>query len=224
MANGKSNDTWVDASTIKPYRYMSDEGRMPCVNNTVKPFIQMYEGSEETNTNEGIQWLNNIVLYGSYEDNPTFSENYEYNYIQCPCGNKFGLNNRFMTLGKAYGCEYNTFGDVCTYNTFGNGCSFNTFGYDCNYNTFGHDCDYNTFGDVCTYNTFGNNCTNNTFGNFCPNNIVDNGVRQASPQPATGKEMRGVHIHYGVTGQFTVTRGANYVQDVRTANDVTITV
>ena len=252
MANGTTNDTWVDASIIKPYRYMSDEGRMPCVNNTVKPFIQMYEGSEETNAKEGLQWLNNIVLYGSYEDNPTFSDDYEYNYIQCPFGNKFGVNNRFMTLGKAYGCENNTFGNDCRSNTFRDGCSLNTFGNDCNdntfgndynYNTFGNDCSSNTFGYGCSYNTFGNNCSSNTFGNDCDYNtfgygcsyntfgdnsrlnIVDNGVREAKPQPTTGRlPMQGVHIHYGVTGQFTVVRGANYTQDVRTANDVTITV
>lgn len=55
--------------------------------------------------------------------------------------------------------------------------------------------------------------------------MADNGVKSAKPQPTTGTGiMQGVHIHYGVTGQFTVTRGVNYTQDVRTANDVTITV
>ena len=252
MANGTTNDTWVDASTIKPYKYMSDEGTMPCVNNTLKPFIQMYEGSEESNTKEGIQWLNNIVLYGSYQDAPTFSNNYEYNYIRCPYENKFGVNNHSMTLGKGYASYSNTFGNNCNSNTFGNDCYFNTFGNNCGTNTFGNNCNSNTFGNNCGNNTFGNNCYSNTFGNNCYSNtfgdncggntfgyecyrnsfgdncggnIVYNGVNNAKPQPTTGTEtMQGIHIHYGVKGQFTVTRGANYTQDVRTANDVTITV
>lgn len=234
MANGTSNDTWADASTIKPYRYMSDVGDMPCVNNTIKPFIQMYTGNEETNAEEGIQWLNNIVLYGGYEDNPAVSDGYEYNYIQCPCGNNFGINNRLMTLGKASGSKHNTFGSNCSGNTFGYNCYGNTFGYNCSDNTLGSDCHSNTFGDncynntlgsECYNNTFGSECYNNTFGDLCIINIVDSGVYRAAPQPTEPTAlMQGVHIHYGVTGQFTVTRGANYTQDVRTADDVVIEV
>lgn len=234
MANGMTNDIWVDASSIKPYKYMSDESNMPCVNNTIKLLIEMYDTSEETNAKDGIQWLNNIVMYGSYEDNPIASDNYEYNYIQCPCGNKLGINNRSMTLGKGYGCKFNTFGDECSDNTLGDGCSNNTFDDHCDNNTLGEGCSNNTFGGYgggnkigyfCSYNTFGEGCSFNTFGDNCVRNVLDNGVVYAEPQPATGTQpMQGVHIHYGVRGQFTVTRGANYTQDVRTANDVTITV
>jgi hypothetical protein len=132
----------------------------------------------------------------------------------------FGYHNTFGGY-----CTHNTFGMNCDHNTFGDCCCEMTLGDGCANNTFGSGCNENTLTGYCTSNTFGNGCQDITFGDMCDNNIVDNGVRGAQPQPATGSQtMQGVHIHYGVTGQFTVVRGANYTQDVRTANDVTITV
>lgn len=77
------------------------------------------------------------------------------------------------------------------------------------------------------HNTFGNNCSFNTFGNNCFSNIVDNEVRYVDITPDNAQF---VHVHSGVKGTvishktITVTANANYTQDVRTANDVTITV
>lgn len=166
------------------------------------------------NTNEVVQLLNDIVFKGECENN-TFGNGCYYNTFGVLCGNN--------TFGDD--CYNNTFDINCSRNTFGNSCRGNTFGYNCNGNTLGNGCDSNTFGFNCYNNTFGNSCWGNTFGDNYSRNIVDNGVEYAQPQSTTGtRTVQGIHIHYGVTGQFTVVRGADYTQDVRTTNDVTIEV
>ena len=84
------------------------------------------------------------------------------------------------------------------------------------------------FGKSCANNTFGAGCNGITLGNGCNNNTVDSGVRYIELTP---NDADNVHIHSGIWGAgitnkktITVTPGANYTQDVRTANDVTITV
>ena len=166
----------------------------------------------------------NNNTFGDYCKKNTFGDGCSYNTFGDFCNNNnFEGYDSHNTFGDY--CNNNTFGVNCYHNTFGNNCNYFTFGYSCDSNTFGNNCDRNTFGNNCTTNTFGSGCQRNTFGNGCENCHVDTGVRNAQPQPTTGGQlMQGVHIHYGVTGQFTVVRGANYTQDVRTANDVTITV
>lgn len=181
--------------------------------------------------------------FGVYDDNPTnlatalndnvFISTYSYEdglFFGC-YSNTFGDSCYSNTFGGScsnntfgYKCHSNTFGDICIANTFGNECYSNTIGNFDSFNSFGDYCFANTFGNDCTYNTFGKFCASNTFGDLCHYNILDNGIMLAQPQPTTGDIMQGVHIHSGVSGQFTVTRGVRYTQDVRTANDVTITV
>ena len=185
-----------------------------CKNNT-------FEGECYGNT----LWGNcRINTFGDGCTNNTFGNNPYNNIFGNECkNNTFGNDCSNNTFGK--GCSNNRIGDACAKNTFGSECRANTFGSGCRANTFGSECSSNTFGSRCRSNTFGDGCTNNTFGDDCFANIVDNGVKRIAPQPTTGDlSMQGIHIHYGVTGQFTVTRGANYTQDVRTANDATITV
>lgn len=127
--------------------------------------------------------------------------------------NTFGNNCSSNMFGN--NCYSNTFGNDCYSNIFGNSCSSNTLGNNCYSNMFGNGCWSNTFGNNCYSNTFGNECAGNTFGNDCRANIVDSNVSSTVPLSTTSGYMCGVHIHYGVTGQFTVVRGANYTQDVR---------
>lgn len=171
---------------------------------------------------------------GFYSDDPSnlcvvlpnnvFVSDYNYDggmFYGCS-NNIFGDSCNNNTFGD--NCASNIFGDSCSYNIFGNDCNYNifrgtcrnnTFGDNCASNTFGNDCQNNTFGDNCYNSTFGDNCSYNTFGDNCNNNTIDSGVSRAQPQATGTGYMQGIHIHYGVTGTFTVTRGASYQQDIR---------
>lgn len=149
--------------------------------------------------------------------------------------NTFGAGCSGITLGN--NCYNNTFGAGCGSITLGSQCNENTIGSDSSTNTFGANCNRNflragcnsiILGGQCTNNTFGAACSGITFGNGCDNNIVDSGVRNVEVTPNAADN---VHIHSGVWGgsatnkkTIAVTPNANYVQDVRTANDVTIEV
>lgn len=91
MAQGTTNGTWIDGSIFKPYKYMSDTGGKPCcLNNKIQPYYLSTDPLRETNDTEGVQWLNNIVMYGIYEDSPYLEDSYNYNYVNMPAYNTFG--------------------------------------------------------------------------------------------------------------------------------------
>lgn len=211
MANGYTNDTWADASTIKPYGFMNDYGYPSCIKNKIEPYILQYNFDEDTNDKEGVRWLNNIVLYGQYEDDPANEDGYSYNYLECPSGNTFGLN-----------CYNSTLGKMCVSNKFADFCHSNRLGGFCHFNTFGNFCQCNVLGDNFRSNVIGDSCRDNTFMRGFIWGIVDSNVTRVTVQPT---EVQYAHIHSGVVAKtITLTSQAKYTQDVRTANDVTITV
>lgn len=236
------NNAVEDLSIVGNTELYNDEGQIVgCYGNKMGVVASFNVGIYVDNPTNLANVLNDNVLISTYSyEGGVFYGCYSNTFgIGC-YSNTFGGNCHSNTFG--IGCHSNTFDDDCVNNTFGDSCSDNTFGDGCSSNTFGIGCTSNTLGSLCSNNTFLNGCGSNTFGDscgsntlnacarvtfgyFCTHNTVDAGVSFVSPQPTTGTQaMRGVHIHYGVTGQFTVTRGANYTQDVRTSNDVTITV
>ena len=167
-----SKDSWSelkDGSLESPYEHMSDENSSTFHDNVIGKYIKNYDNVDEDYTKCGIQYLNDNVFFGYWQevgsDDP---ENTPYYYAYCSYGCRFGINCYGNTFGTD--CNSNTFGNYCYSNTFRNNCSYNTFGNDCNSNTFGNYCFYNTFGNDCYHNTFGFNCSSNTFGNDCYNN------------------------------------------------------
>lgn len=237
------NNTVKDLSIVGNTELYNDEGQIAGCYGNKMGIVSSYSSSVlvDNPTNVVVVLNDNVLIstysygdglfFGCYSN--TFGDDCYSNTLGSGnFRNTFGSGNFRNTFGDD--CYSNTFGDDCysnTFmvfsfqNTFGNGCGQNTLGSGNYQNTFGTNCVGNTFGTDCVGNTFGDGSSSNTFGDNCYRNIVDNGVERAAPQPTTGTQaMKGVHIHYGVKGQFTVTRGANYTQDVRTANDVTITV
>ena len=210
------NNTVKDLSVVGNTELYNDEGQISgCFGNKIGAVSSYTSGNFVDNPNKFSTTLNNNVFISTY----SYDEGFFYGCDSNTFGN-YCVRNTFGN-----GCSGNTFGDDCYSNTFGNKIEDNTFGNNCFSNTFGNYCTTNTFGNYCDSNTLGDYCNTNTFGNYCASNIIDNGVNDAQPQPTTGAgTMQGVHIHYGVRGQFTVVRDATYTQDVRTANDVTITV
>ena len=209
------NNAVKDLSIVGNTELYNDEGQIPgCYGNKIGIASSYNIGIYVDNTTSLATALNSNVLISTYS--------YEDGFFYGCYSNTFGNNCTGNTFGNS--CTGNTFGDSCFNNIFGDFTATSTFGSSFSFNTFGNSCSDNIFGESCSSNTVGDSCTGNTFGHYFSLNIVDAGVFGAKPQPTTGDAMSGVHIHYGVTGQFTVTRGANYTQDVRTANDVTITV
>lgn len=218
------NNAVKDLSIVGNTGLYNDEGQISgCYGN--KMGVESFGVYVDNPTNLATM-LNNNVFISTYSHDNGF-------FYGCH-SNTFGDNCHSNTFGGD--CHSNTFGNGCRRNTFGTGCSSNTFGNRCNYNVFGDYCSENFFGNMsgantlgtdCSHNTFGNDCGNNTFGNNCFSNIVDNAVRYVDLTP---DNARYVHIHSGVKGNYgsqktiTVTPNANFTQDVRTANDVTITV
>lgn len=200
------NDAVKDLSIVGNTELYNDEGRVTgCFGNKMG-ILSAYEFgfSIDTPTNLATA-LNDNVFISTYS--------YEDGFFYGCIANTIGDNSRT-----------NTFGGNSISNTIGNYCVANTFGDDSRYNTFGGYCGNNTIGDSCRYNTFGKFCRLNIFGDDCHKNIVDDGVQRAQPQTTGTGTMQGIHIHFGVSGQFTVARGVSYTQDVRRASDVTITV
>ena len=218
------NEAVKDLSIVANTELYNDEGQISgCFGNKMGIVSAYFFGVYDDNPTNLATVLNNNVFISAYSYEDGFFFGCTSNTFGGNCySNTFGNSCSDNTFGNS--CFNNTFGDFCYLNTFGNSCYVNTFGNNCYSNTFGNGSNTSTFGDNCDSNTFGNDCFWCTFGDDCSNNIVDNGVRGARPQPTTGSIMQGVHIHFGVYGQFTVVRGAGYTQDVRTANDVTITV
>lgn len=209
------NNTVKDLSIVGNELY-NDNGQISgCYGNKIGSVTSYNFGNMVSSPTDLATALNNNVFISTYAyESGTFYGCYS-NISGNDCfNNTFGNNCYSNIFGN--NCFNNTLGNNCTFNTFGNLCYFNTFGDNCSYNTFGNQCRNNIFGDNCSDNTFGNECNECIFGDRCNVNIVDTGVYQAAPQPTTGTQpMQGVHIHYGVTGPFTVVRGASYTQDVR---------
>ena len=189
-ANGYTNDTWADASIIKPYKLMSDEGGKSCSGNIIKPFYSYYDNAEESNEKDGVQWLNDIVLYGGYEDNLSY-DGYSYNYINLPAQNEFGLCCREMTCGKDYASNFNTIGADCRRIKIGG------FTHD---NTIGNKC-----GEIAIYGS------NNTVYPETNNEDIqgdNNIVFSSRPNVNLGNE--GWLTGYG-NGQITLTEAGTYI-------------
>lgn len=219
------NNAVKDLSIVGNTELYNDEGGIAGCYGNKMGIVSLYDfGVSDDNPTNLATALNDNVFISTYSYDDGFCYGCYNNTFGDGCGsNTFGDSCFGNTFGDS--CFDNTFGDKCHFNTFGDACYLNTFGNNCYYNTFGNGSNSSTLGNSCFGNTFGNDCFWCIFGDDCCKNIVDNGVLGAHPQPTTGTgTMQGIHIHYGVTGRFTVTRGANYTQDVRTANDVTITV
>ena len=171
-----TNDTWSglkDGSLESPYGHESDENGSTFHDNVMGKYIKLYGVVDDDYSKCGIQYLNDNVFLGYWEeigsDDP---ENTPYYYAHCAYGCTFGNNCYSNTFGNT--CYSNTFGNDCIHNTFGSYCYFNTFGGSCYFNTFVNNCQFNTFGNTCYSNTFGNSCTSNAFGNDCGSNTFGN--------------------------------------------------
>lgn len=118
---------WQDGSLESPYRHQGDIEYRTFMLNNIKPYICSYDKDLDYN-NCGLQRLNNIVLYGYWEQIST-QEGYPLTQAFCCHNNKF-----------EYNCFNITFGDQCHSNTFGTYCENNVFNSWCFSNTFGNGC------------------------------------------------------------------------------------
>jgi hypothetical protein len=165
------NDEWsdmLDGSLESPFGHMSDENSSTFHDNTIMPYIMLYNGND-IYTECGIRYLNDIVFLGYWRTiGSANNEDMPYYSAYCCYSNSFGNNCYSNSFG--YGCHSNSFGNGCGYNSFGNDCYYNSFGNDCYSNSFGYGCHSNSFGNGCCYNSFGYVCVSNSFGNSCGNN------------------------------------------------------
>ena len=114
-----NNDEWsgmLDGSLESPFGHMSDENTSTFHDNTIKPYIMVYNGND-IYTECGLRYLNDIVFLGYWEKvGSANEEDMPYYYAGCCNSNSFGNN-----------CYSNSFGNDCNYNSFGNYCYSNSF-------------------------------------------------------------------------------------------------
>ena len=170
-----NNDEWsgmVDGSLESPSGHMSDENTSTFHDNTIKPYIVLYNGND-IYAECGLRYLNDIVFLGYWEKiGSANEEDMPYYYAFCCHSNSFNYNCHSNSFN--YNCYGNSFGNDCYFNSFGNYCYFNSFGNGCCSNSFGNDCSSNSFGNYCNSNSFGNSCYSNSFGNYCYYNSFGN--------------------------------------------------
>ena len=147
------NDEWsemLDGSLESPYGHMSDESTSTFHDNSIKPYIMLYDDKNEVYTECGIKYLNDIVFLGYWDKiGSANDEDIPYYYANC--------------------CYSNTLENNCHNNNLGNNCYNNNLGNDCRFNTLGNYCYDNNFGNGCYDNNFDNNCFNNSLANYCNN-------------------------------------------------------
>ena len=222
-----TNNTWSglkDGSLEPPYCHESDESSSTYHDNVIGKYIKLYDDVDEDYTKCGIQYLNDNVFFGHWDeigsDDP---ENTSYYYAYCAYGNTFRVNCFSNTFGNSFynntfgnycysntfgnSCGRNTFGNYCYYNTFGNGCYDNQFGNSFQYNTFGNDYYDNQFGNYCYYNTFGNYCNDNIFGNECYYNTFGNNCYSNT----FGNECQNIKVQKDYVYYIIVENGNKYI-------------
>ena len=118
----------------------------PCHDNVIKPFYDSVG-----NTDNNLQMLNNIVLFGTYGKSSTT------------------LNSKYKAV--SYLPENNSFDTNCYNMTFGIGCKDNIIGKSCSGNIFADNCQGNVLGRGCNNNSFASQSLNNEF-HCLINNII----------------------------------------------------
>lgn len=222
---------WQDGSLESPYGHQSDEAISTFMLNRIQPYISYFDIENEDYTKCGVQKLNNIVLYGSWDKVGSSTADYPYYYANCCCYNEIG-----------YGCYSITLGEENWYNTFSQNCYNIVLGSGCKNISFNGNCSRNTLGNHCFSVTFDTNCQNNQFTSFCSDiklmfycvgitllertmsAIFEAGVSWVSLRGASNVhniDLQNIIVSQGIKGEpsdlkiLTVEQGADYQQIFR---------